>query len=308
MIRFLLGRLAAGALVLFVVATATFFVMHTVPGGPFDSEKNFPPEIKKNILAKYHLDKPVHMQYLFYMRDLLRGDLGPSFKYRNRRIQEILIDTFPVSAQLGLLALLIGVTLGVSAGVVSAIMRDSVFDRLAIFFASLGIAIPSFVLGALLIWLFAYRLELLPPALWEGGRYMLLPALTLGLGPAAYLARLTRSSALEVLGKDYVRTARAKGLSGARVILKHVLRNSLGPVVTVIGPLTAMLVTGSFIVEKIFSVPGMGRFFITAVTNRDYPLIMGVTLVYTALIVLMNIVVDLVYTILDPRVRLGKKG
>jgi len=188
MIRFLAGRLAAGALVLFIVATATFFVMHTVPGGPFDQEKTFSPEIKKNILAKYHLDQPVHLQYLYYMRDLARGDLGPSFKYRNRRIQDILIDTFPVSAQLGLLALLIGVTLGVSAGIVSAVMRDSVFDRLAILFASLGIAIPSFVLGALLIWLFAYRLELLPPALWEGGRYMLLPALTLGLGPAAYLA------------------------------------------------------------------------------------------------------------------------
>ena len=304
LIRFLAVRTLGGIVVLLVVATATFFVMHTVPGGPFDQEKNFPPEIKANILAKYHLDEPISYQYWYYMRDLARGDLGPSFKYRNRRIQDILVDTFPVSAQLGLLAVLIAVTIGVSAGIVSAVLRDSVFDRLSIFAASLGIAIPSFVLGALLIWLFAYRLELLPPALWESARYMALPALTLGLGPAAYLARLTRSSMLEVMSKDYIRTARAKGLSGARVILKHVLRNSMGPVVTVVGPLTAMLVTGSFIVEKIFSVPGMGRFFITAVTNRDYPLIMGVTLVYTALIVAMNILVDVVYTVLDPRVRL----
>jgi len=304
MIKFLLQRLAAGALVVFIVASLTFFIMHNVPGGPFDQEKSFPPEIKENILAKYHLNEPLRLQYYYYMADLLRGDLGPSFKYRNRRVQDILADTFPVSAQLGLIALIIGVGLGVSAGIVSAVKRDSIFDRLSILAASLGIALPSFVLGAFLIWLFSYKLMLLPPALWETSWNMVLPALTLGLGPAAYLARLTRSSMLEVMEKDYVRTARAKGLSGAAVILKHVLRNSMGPVVTVIGPLTAMLVTGSFIVEKIFSVPGMGRFFITAVTNRDYPLIMGVTLVYTALIVVMNLVVDVVYTVLDPRVRL----
>ena len=304
MTRFVMTRAVTGLLVVFIVATLTFFVMHTVPGGPFDQEKVFPPEIKKNILAKYHLDKPIWKQYLYYMGDLLRGDFGPSFKYRNRRVQEILFDTFPVSAQLGLLALLIGVGLGVSAGIVSAVKRDSVFDRLSIFGATLGIALPSFVLGAFFIWTFSYRLRVLPPALWESSRHMVLPALTLGMGPAAYLARLTRSSMLEVMDKDFVRTARAKGLSGSVVILKHVMRNSLGPVVTVVGPLVAMLVTGSFIVEKIFSVPGMGRFFITAVTNRDYPLIMGVTLVYTALIVVMNFLVDVIYTVLDPRVRL----
>lgn len=304
MTKFALTRLAGGALVIFIVATLTFFVMHTVPGGPFDQEKAFPPEIKANILAKYHLNDPVWRQYLYYMGDLVRGDFGPSFKYRNRRVQEILADTFPVSAVLGLLALVIGVGLGVSAGMVSAVFRNSVFDRLSILLASLGIALPSFVLGAFLIWIFSYQLGLLPPALWESGRYVVLPAFTLGLGPAAYLARLTRSSMLEVMQKDFVRTARAKGLSGPVVILKHVMKNSLGPVVTVVGPLVAMLVTGSFIVEKIFSVPGMGRFFITAVTNRDYPLIMGVTLVYTALIVLMNFLVDVLYTLLDPRVRL----
>jgi oligopeptide transport system permease protein len=304
MIRFILKRIFAGVLVVFTVATLTFFVMHNVPGGPFDQEKSFPPEIKKNILAKYHLDEPVSRQYYYYMRDLVKGDFGPSFKYRNRKVQDILADTFPVSAELGLIALIISVGLGVAAGIVSAVKRNSIFDRLSILAASLGIALPSFVLGAFLIWLLAYQLEIFPPALWESWRHAVLPALTLGLGPAAYLARLTRSSMLEILAKDFVRTARAKGLSGSVVILKHVLRNSMGPVVTVVGPLVAMLVTGSFIVEKIFSVPGMGRFFITAVTNRDYPLIMGVTLVYTALIVLMNFIVDVVYTVLDPRVRL----
>jgi oligopeptide transport system permease protein len=304
MTAFVLKRLAAGVLVVFTVATITFFIMHSVPGGPFDQEKMFPPEIKKNIEAKYHLDRPVRVPYWYYMKDLVKGDFGPSFKYRNRRVQDILVDTFPVSAQLGVIALLISLGLGVSAGIVSAVWRDSIFDRLSIFAASLGIALPSFVLGAFFIWAFSYKLQLLPPALWESARHMVLPAFALGLGPAAYLARLTRSSMLEILEKDFVRTARAKGLSGAVVILKHVLRNSMGPVVTVVGPLVAMLVTGSFIVEKIFSVPGMGRFFITAVTNRDYPLIMGVTLVYTALIVVMNFVVDVVYTVLDPRVRL----
>jgi len=303
--KFLIGRTVAGVLVVYVVATITFFLMHVVPGGPFDREKVFPPEIEKNIKAKYHLDEPVYKQYLYYMGDLLKGDLGPSFKYRNRRVQDILADTLPVSAQLGVLALIIGVGLGVSAGIVSAVWRDSIFDRASIFMASLGIALPSFVLGAFFIWLFAYRMKVLPPALWESGRHMILPAFTLGLAPAAYLARLTRSSMLEVMDKDYVRTARAKGLSGWRVIMKHVLKNSMGPVVTVVGPLVAMLVTGSFIVEKIFSVPGMGQFFITSVTNRDYSMIMGVTLVYTALIVGMNIIVDVVYSVLDPRVRLS---
>ena len=305
MTKFLIGRTVAGVLVVYVVATITFFLMHVVPGGPFDREKVFPPEIEKNIKAKYHLDEPVYKQYLYYMGDLLKGDLGPSFKYRNRRVQDILADTLPVSAQLGVLALIIGVGLGVSAGIVSAVWRDSIFDRASIFMASLGIALPSFVLGAFFIWLFAYRMKVLPPALWESGRHMILPAFTLGLAPAAYLARLTRSSMLEVMDKDYVRTARAKGLSGWRVIMKHVLKNSMGPVVTVVGPLVAMLVTGSFIVEKIFSVPGMGQFFITSVTNRDYSMIMGVTLVYTALIVGMNIIVDVVYSVLDPRVRLS---
>jgi oligopeptide transport system permease protein len=304
MTRFLVTRLVSGALVVWVVATLTFFIMHVVPGGPFDAEKKFPPEIEKNIKAKYHLDQPIATQYFLYLKELGRGDFGPSFKYRNRRVQDILADTFPVSIELGLFALLISITLGVGSGIISAVKRDSIFDRLSILGATLGIALPSFVLGALLIYAFAFRLQLLPAGLWETGRHMVLPAFTLGLGPAAYLARLTRSSMLEVMEKDYVRTARAKGLAGSVVVMKHVMRNSLGPVVTVVGPLVAMLVTGSFIVEKIFSVPGMGRFFITAVTNRDYPLIMGVTLVYTFLIVLMNILVDVVYTLLDPRVRL----
>ena len=304
MIKTALLRLGSGALVVFAVATLTFFVMHSVPGGPFDAEKKFPPEIKRNIEAKYHLDRPVYIQYAYYLRDLSRLRFGPSLKYVDRQVEDILLDAFPVSLVLGFWALVWAVTVGVLAGTASALRRDTLLDRLSILGATLGISIPNFVLGAILILVFSHRLKILPPALWEGPRYLLLPALVMGAGPAAYLARLTRSSVLEVLDKDYVRTARAKGLSGASVVGKHVLKNSLGPVVTVIGPLTAMLVTGSFIVEKIFSVPGMGKYFITAVTNRDYPLVMGVTIVYAVLIVLMNFVVDAVYTWLDPRVRL----
>lgn len=304
MILFIARRLLWGVLVLFVVATLTFGIMHLVPGGPFDKEKPLPPEIKANVEAKYHLDKPLWEQYLRYLGGLLQGDLGPSYKYLGRNVTDIIRDTLPVSFELGLWAVLIALVFGISAGVLSATRPGSGADYGSIFFATLGISVPSFVLGSILIMLFSHFLRILPPALWEGWRYTVLPAVTLGLLPMAYLARLTRSSLLDVIHKDYIRVARAKGLGESRILFKHALTNAISPVVTFLGPLAATLVTGSFVVEFIFSVPGMGRFFITAVTNRDYPLIMGVTLVYTTLIVLANIVVDLLLTWFDPRIRL----
>ncbi len=304
MIRFILHRLAWGIPVLWLVATLTFALMHLVPGGPFDQEKPLPPEIKANVDAKYHLDQPVAIQYLLYLKDLLHGDLGPSYKYLGRSVNDIIWDTFPVSMQLGLWAVLISVIVGVGAGLVAAARPRSWLDHFGMFFATIGISLPSFVLGTFLIMIFSYRLHLFPAALWEGWRYGVLPAVTLALLPAAYIARLTRSSMREVLHLDFIRTARAKGLGERQVLLKHALKNSITPVVSFLGPLTATLVTGSFVVEFIFSVPGMGRYFITAVTNRDYPLIMGVTLVYAVLIVAANIVVDLVYTWIDPRMRI----
>ncbi|MCH8157384.1 MAG: ABC transporter permease, partial [Nitrospinae bacterium] len=278
-------------------------IQRLVPGGPFDEEKKLPPEILANIQAKYHLDKPVAVQYLLYMKQLMQGDMGPSYKYIGRDVTDILADTFPVSLTLGLLAMLIVVGVGVPAGVWAAYRQNSVADRVCVFLATLGISVPSFVLGTVLVWLVSHKLHWLPPALWEGPRYMILPALALGAPFTGYIARLTRSAMLEVLASDYIRTARAKGLSESAVLLKHALKNSLYPIVSVLGPLTAGLVTGSFVIEFIFSIPGMGSFFITAVTNRDYPLIMGVTLVYALLIVLANIVVDMIYMWLDPRVR-----
>jgi oligopeptide transport system permease protein len=290
--------------VLWLVATATFVLMHVIPGGPFDQEKSLPPEIRANVDSKYHLDRPVLTQYVFYLGDLLRGDFGPSYKYLGRNVNDMIRETFPVSMQLGLWAVLISILLGVGAGILAAARPLSWMDHAAMFLATAGISVPSFVIGTFLILIFSYRLHLFPAALWEGWRYSVLPAVTLALLPAAYIARLTRSSMLEVLNKDFIRTVRAKGFGERRVLFKHALKNSITPVVSFLGPLTATLVTGSFVVEFIFSVPGMGRYFITAVTNRDYPLIMGVTLIYAVLIVAANIVVDLVYIWLDPRMRI----
>lgn len=302
MLRFFLRRVLLGIPVLVTVATLTFLIMHWVPGGPFDSEKILPPEITANIEAKYHLDKPIGIQYLLYMKQLLQGDLGPSYKYIGRDVSDILRDTFPVSFTLGMCAVLVVLGLGVPAGVISAYWKNSLLDRSILLFAAMGISVPSFVLGAVSVWVFSHQWHLLPPALWEGPRHMVLPAFALGAGFAGYIARLTRTTVLDVLAADYIRTARAKGLTEGTILIKHVLINSIYPVVSVMGPLTAGLITGSFVIEFIFSIPGMGRFFITAVTNRDYPLIMGVTLVYAVLIVIANLLVDMVYGWLDPRV------
>ena len=302
MLRFLLRRVLLGIPVLVAVATLTFLIMHWVPGGPFDTEKILPPAIIANIEAKYHLDQPVGIQYLLYMKQLLQGDLGPSYKYIGRDVSDILRDTFPVSFTLGICAVLVVLGMGVPAGIISAYWKNSLLDRSILLFAAMGISIPSFVLGAVSVWIFSHQWHLLPPALWEGPRYMILPAFALGAGFAGYIARLTRTTVLDVLSSDYIRTARAKGLTEFKILIKHVLINSIYPIVSVMGPLTAGLVTGSFVIEFVFSIPGMGRFFITAVTNRDYPLIMGVTLVYAVLIVVANIVVDIIYGWLDPRV------
>ncbi|TAK03083.1 MAG: ABC transporter permease [Candidatus Manganitrophaceae bacterium] len=304
MISYILRRLLWAVPVLWIVATLTFFIMHLVPGGPFDREKKLPPEIKANVEAKYHLDQPIHRQYLLYLKGLIQGDLGPSYKYLGRTVNDVIGDTLPVSIQLGLLALGIAILFGLIAGMISSVTAHTLWDRISMFFATAGISTPNFVLGALLVYLLSHRYKIFPPALWEGLPHVVLPAITLGLAPAAYIARLTRSSILETNRQDYVRTARSKGLSEGAILFRHILKNAVSPVVTILGPLTAALVTGSFVVEFIFSIPGMGKFFITAVTNRDYPLIMGVTLIYAVLIVIANLLVDIFYTMIDPRVRL----
>jgi oligopeptide transport system permease protein len=289
--------------VLLVVATITFALVRVVPGGPFDADKNLPPEIVANLNAKYHLDKSMPEQYVLYIARLARGDLGVSYKYVNRTVNDILKDAFPVSLQLGSISLVLAVLVGVPLGAVAGISRGGRGDTLAMLASTFGISVPGFVIGACLIFVFGIWLKLLPVALWESPWHMILPAVTLAFSPAAYLARLTRASILEIVDKDWVRTARSKGLSPQDVVLKHILRNSLVPVVTVLGPLTAILITGSFVVEYIYAIPGMGRFFITAVSNRDYDLILGTTLVFAVLLIVANTMVDITYQFLDPRMR-----
>lgn len=277
--------------------------MRLVPGGPFDADKNLPPAIVANLNAKYQLDKPVAQQYVTYLSRVVRGDLGISYKYLNRTVRDILGEAMPVSLQLGFTALVLAILIGVPLGTIAAVNRGSWIDVTAMFLSTAGISVPGFVIGAFLIFIFGVWLKVLPVALWETPWHMVLPSLTLAFSPAAYLARLTRASVLEVLEKDWVRTARSKGLSRWATVIKHTLRNALVPVVTVLGPLTAILITGSFVVEYLYAIPGMGRFFVTAVTNRDYDLIMGTTLVFAALLIVTNAIVDVAYQILDPRMK-----
>jgi oligopeptide transport system permease protein len=303
MVTFLLKRFLHGLVVLWVVATLTFILLRLAPGGPFDRERKLPPEVLANIEAKYHLDEPLYSQYFRYLTAILRGDLGPSYKYLDRGVNEIIADTLPTSALLGLLAIAFVLLVSFPAGLIAAYFRDSWMDRWSMLAATLGISIPHFVLGALLIWLFALQLGWLQAGRWDTVGSVILPTVTLGAAPAAYIAALLRAALIETLGEDFVRTARAKGLQERAVLFKHALRHSLVPVLTVLGPLAAALLTGSFVVEYVFAIPGMGRFFITAVTDRDYPLIMGVTLVYAALLVGANFLVDLLYSYVDPRIR-----
>ena len=301
--KHLLDRILGGAVVLWIVATTTFALMHVIPGGPFDRDRVLPPEILANVEAKYRLDEPVARQYVHYIAGLLRGDLGPSYKYPGRTVAGILRDTFPVSIELGVIALLLAATMGITTGVVSAARSRPGLDRTSLIASTVGISLPSFVLGSLLVFIFSQSLRWLPPALWEGWRSVVLPSAALAAAPAAYIAGLVRSNMLDTLRQDHIRTAKAKGMAPSSVLLKHGLKNSLGPTLSYLGPLTAQLVTGSFVIEYLFSIPGMGRFFVTAVTNRDYPLIMGTTLIYAALIIAVNAAVDFLYAALDPRVR-----
>ena len=303
MVPLLFKRLLHGLVVLWVVATATFLLLRLAPGGPFDSERKLPPEVIANLEAKYHLDQPVWQQYLRYLAGIARGDFGPSYKYLDRGVTQIIADTLPTSILLGVMAILLALALAFPIGLLAAYRRNSAIDRCCMLLSTLGISLPNFLLGAFLIWAFALQMGWLQAGRWDDWASVILPTITLGAAPAAFLAALLRSTLLETFSEDFVRTARAKGLTEFIVVVKHALCHSLIPVLTVMGPLTAALLTGSFVVEYVFAIPGMGRFFITAVVDRDYPLIMGVTLVYTALLVSANLLVDLLYGYVDPRIR-----
>ena len=302
---YVIGRILEALLTLFIVASITFLLLRLLPGGPFDQEKRLAPEIQANIESKYHLDKPLHWQYTHYMKGLLQGYLGESYKYTDRNISDILKDSLPISIQLGIYALIAAFALGIPLGVFSAQRQNSLSDRAAMVLSISGVSLPSFVIAPIFILFFSFYLGWLEPALWEGTLFYILPAVVLGLRPAAVIARLTRSSILDVISYDYVRTARAKGLNESSIFYKHILKNAFLPVLTFSAPLIAGILTGSFIIEKIFAIPGLGQHFINSVTNRDYPLILGTLLVYSFLLILSNLIVDLLYTYFDPRIKLS---
>ena len=324
MTRYIIRRILWFIPVLFAIMAVTFFLAYITPGGPFDyaGEKQLPPAVRQNLMQKYGLDQPAYVQFARWMWNAVQGDLGPSYFYKGRSVNEVLSQTFPISAQLGALALLLGLLIGVPMGIIAALKQNTIWDYSSTFIAILGVSIPNLVLGPLLIWVFALKLGWLPTARWAVNykelvlgflpppdklgpflKHAILPAVTLGTGLSASIARLTRASLLQVIREDYIRTARAKGLPERTIIIVHALKNSMIPVVTVLGPMFAAVVTGSLIVEQIFAIPGMGKFFVASVTNRDYPVILGTTLLYSILLVVANLFVDIVYAWLDPRIR-----
>ncbi|MBU2699002.1 oligopeptide transport system permease protein [Sporomusaceae bacterium BoRhaA] len=305
MISYLLKRILNSCVVLWLVITITFFLMHAIPGGPFTTEKNLPPAIMQNIEARYKLNDPLWKQYTDYLVNLTRLDLGPSFKYQGRTVNNIIAQGFPVSFHLGMNSIGIAVLLGIPAGVMSALKHNQWQDRAIMLLTTFGVAVPSFVLAAVLIHVFAIKLSLLPAAMWNGWQFQVLPSLALAGMPTSYIARLTRSSMLDVLGQDYIKTAKAKGLTSYVIMYRHALKNALIPVVTYIGPMAAGILTGSFVIETLFAIPGLGRYFVTSIYNRDYTVILGVTVFYSFLVIALNMIVDMIYPVLDPRIKLG---
>lgn len=347
--RYIARRLLYMLVVLVVISVITFGLMHAVPGGPFDREKALPPEIMKNLNERYHLDDPLWKQYLGYMNavfiphftttppstsledDFLMNvnigplwvrwmNFGPSFKSRSRTVNDIFRQQLPISAQLGIMAMLVALVIGMPLGIISALKQNTVYDYVSMSIAIFGVSVPVIILGPILVWIFGVSLKWLPPTGWGSKppyflaflpskigwdyfKFAIMPALALGLGSSAVIARLTRASLLQTVREDYIRTARAKGLHERTVISRHALKNSLIPVITIIGPLFAALVTGTFVTELVFGIPGMGKYFVTSIGNRDYPVIMGTILLYAVFLVIANLLVDIAYAFLDPRIR-----
>jgi ABC-type dipeptide/oligopeptide/nickel transport system permease component len=297
-------NILSATITLLVIAFMTFLLMKAIPGGPFDTDKPLPPEIIKALEAKFKLDLPWYKQFLFYIRDIVfHFDFGPSIKFVGRSVTDIVSEALPVSFELGFYSLVLAVFFGVTLGVLAAAKRGSLWDMTAMIAAISGVSLPSFLVGAIFILIFVQKLGWFPGAFWDAPENKILPSIVLGLRPMAIIARQTRSAMLEVWPMDFVRTARAKGLSPKRVLYLHILRNACLPVITLLGPLAATILTGSFIVEHIFSIPGLGSHFINAVVNRDYPLIMGVTLLFAAFLIFATLLTDIVYTWIDPRMK-----
>ena len=301
---YILKRILLALLTVWVVITVTFFVMRAVPGGPFLSEKAVSEAAQKALEAKYGLDKPLMEQYLTYLKDIVtKFDFGPSIKLRGRQVIDVIMDGMKTSVKLGLIAAVIALFSGIVLGSVAALRRNKLIDKIIMVITTAFVSMPSFIMGTLLLLIFAVKLGVVP-ANGETAKGLVMPIITLSLYPMAYITRLTRSSMLDVLGQDYIRTAKAKGVAPMKIIFGHALKNSLIPVITYFGPMLAYIVTGSLVVEQIFAVPGIGRAFVSSITGRDYPLIMGTTIVLAVLIVCLNLVIDILYTVVDPRINL----
>ena len=304
MLKFLLSRIAQAVPVLLVVVTATFFLVHAAPGGPFSADKAVPPEVIEALEAQYKLDQPVWRQYISYLSDILSGDFGPSFKYPGRSVNELIMAGIPITAELAFYAMLVALGIGILSGVGAAMRPNTLQDYAPMTLAMIGICMPSFLLGPLLVLVFGIELEMVPVSGWgdiPGDK--ILPSITLGTGYAAYIARLSRGGMLEILSQDFIRTARAKGLSESTVIIKHALKGGLIPVIAFLGPAFAGLLAGSFVVETIFQIPGIGRFYVQAAFNRDYTLILGMTIFLSTLIIIFNLISDLISIWLNPKLR-----
>ena len=302
--KYILKRVLMGIVTAFIVATLTFFIMNMVPGGPFLAEKAVTEQAQAALEAKYGLDKPLFIQYLNYMKGLAKGDLGLSIKKRGFTVNTVIKNKFPVSARLGGIAVLVSVLVGVPLGSVAAYKRGRAADNTIVVLSTAGIAIPSFLSATLMMYVLSVKLKWLPSLGLDSAASYVMPVIALSIYPTSYIARLMRSSMLDVIGQDYMRTARAKGVSTFSSIFKHALRNAILPVVTYLGPLLASLMTGSFIVEKIFTIPGLGHEFVGAISSRDYPLIMGTTIFLATFIIFMNVIVDIAYAFIDPRIKL----
>lgn len=303
-LRFVLKKILNLFISLFIVASLTFALMQAIPGDPFTQEKAIPEEILKAMYHHYGLDKPWYIQYYQYMKGLLTFNLGPSFKYQGRTVSEIILEGFPISMTLGIEALILSLSIGIIFGCIAALKHLKWQDNLLMIIAVLGISIPSFILATFLQYLFSMKLDLLPVARWGSFKHSVLPALSLAALPTAFIARLTRSNIIEVMQQDYIQTARAKGLTSFRILICHALRNALIPIVTYLGPLTTTILTGSFAIEKIFGIPGLGQWFVMSITNRDYTVIMGTTIFYSTILMINIFFVDILYCLIDPRIQL----
>lgn len=309
MIVYIIKRLCQALLIIILITCITFFIMNIIPGGPFLSEKPPSPEVLSAMEAKYGLDQPLFVQLKNYMVDLAHGDMGVSFKLqKNRAVTEIIAEMFPVSAKIGIISLFFAILIGIPLGCIAATHNKKWQDHLSQVITSVGISIPGFVIALLLIIIFGVKLNWLPTMGLNGWKSYILPCFSLALYPMCYIGKLTRSSMLDEINKDYIRTAKAKGLNKSAIIYKHALRNAFIPVLTYLGPLTAAILTGGFVVESIFNIPGLGRYFIQSISSRDYPLIMGTTIFFAFLLVIINLIVDLLYKVVDPRIDLSREA